>query len=241
MQHEFSTEAACAPKSEPRVVGFGAVGRRARRAICWLRQRGTRHRFEVRSTGAGQGWGVFALEDLHPGAIVFEYVGVHLARHEVSSCTGRGTVLAASRCVSRAAGAGATRKAARRPVLAACSCTQRVISSCTVTCDPLYTPGCAAWPQAEALEVGYEEKGQRHAGYEECGLFYTLDMELLGLPKPDDDTVVDATRVGNAARFINHHCLPNCRFMFTCRGGWRQRGQGWGWAQLGGPCLNVPR
>lgn len=103
-------------------------------------------------------------------------------------------------------------------MLGACFCTQHAISTCKVTCDPWYRVA-ALRLQAEALEVGYEERGRRHVGYEECGLYYTLDMELLGQPKPDDDTVVDATRVGNAARFLNHHCLPNCRFMFTCRGG----------------------
>lgn len=78
---------------------WALVCRRARRVICWLRQQGTRHRFEVRSTG-DQGWGVFALEDLHRGTITFEYVGVHLARHEVRPCMRCGTVLAVVREVS---------------------------------------------------------------------------------------------------------------------------------------------
>jgi SET domain-containing protein len=45
-------------------------------------------------------------------------------------------------------------------------------------------------------------------------LSYTVVMLLQHIGcymfRVDDDDVVDATMMGNAARFINHSCDPNC-------------------------------
>ena len=45
------------------------------------------------------------------------------------------------------------------------------------------------------------EKRQKH--YEDEGL---IDY----LFRVDDETIIDATKVGSLARFVNHSCAPNC-------------------------------
>lgn len=45
---------------------------------------------------------------------------------------------------------------------------------------------------------------EREKQYERCGIGSSY------LFRVDDDTVIDATKCGNVARFINHCCAPNC-------------------------------
>ncbi|KAI8881897.1 hypothetical protein K501DRAFT_324235 [Backusella circina FSU 941] len=45
---------------------------------------------------------------------------------------------------------------------------------------------------------------EREKKYERCGIGSSY------LFRVDDDTVIDATKMGNVARFINHCCAPNC-------------------------------
>ncbi|KAI7897613.1 uncharacterized protein BX663DRAFT_481490 [Cokeromyces recurvatus] len=45
---------------------------------------------------------------------------------------------------------------------------------------------------------------EREKKYERCGIGSSY------LFRVDDDTVIDATKCGNVARFINHCCAPNC-------------------------------
>lgn len=45
---------------------------------------------------------------------------------------------------------------------------------------------------------------EREKRYEQCGIGSSYLFRI------DDDTIIDATKKGNLARFINHCCDPNC-------------------------------
>uniref|UniRef100_A0A914YVE7 [histone H3]-lysine(4) N-trimethyltransferase n=1 Tax=Panagrolaimus superbus TaxID=310955 RepID=A0A914YVE7_9BILA len=62
-------------------------------------------------------------------------------------------------------------------------------------------------------KVRHEVANFRERKYEKQGLFSSYMFRL------DDDWVIDATKMGNLARFINHCCQPNCTARIISRNG----------------------
>uniref|UniRef100_A0A914QBA0 [histone H3]-lysine(4) N-trimethyltransferase n=1 Tax=Panagrolaimus davidi TaxID=227884 RepID=A0A914QBA0_9BILA len=62
-------------------------------------------------------------------------------------------------------------------------------------------------------KVRHEVANFRERKYENQGLFSSYMFRL------DDDWVIDATKMGNLARFINHCCQPNCTARIISRNG----------------------
>ncbi|KAI8341569.1 hypothetical protein BD560DRAFT_412191 [Blakeslea trispora] len=79
--------------------------------------------------------------------------------------------------------------------------------------SPIHDWGLYAEEHIDANDMVIEYVGEmirqqvaeeREKKYERCGIGSSY------LFRVDDDTVIDATKCGNVARFINHCCAPNC-------------------------------
>ncbi|KAF9084408.1 histone methyltransferase set1 [Mortierella sp. AD031] len=79
--------------------------------------------------------------------------------------------------------------------------------------SPIHDWGLFAMEKVDANDMVIEYIGEvirqkvadhREKGYERMGIGSSY------LFRVDDDTVIDATKMGNIARFINHCCTPNC-------------------------------
>ncbi|KAI8579590.1 hypothetical protein K450DRAFT_174815, partial [Umbelopsis ramanniana AG] len=79
--------------------------------------------------------------------------------------------------------------------------------------SPIHDWGLFAQERIDANDMVIEYVGEvirqkvadhREKAYERCGIGSSY------LFRVDDDTVIDATKKGSVARFINHCCSPNC-------------------------------